>query len=311
MKIDRKKIVLLTTTIVLALTIGISYFFSSFSSTLGLAAMHERQKSLPTVAPAAISGWTFTGTYLRIGINDAGSFIDPRTNVGWEYPIGAPNECLAVAWLGEGYVIAYKVWKNATWVDNVAYFQPSYGLVNLKQYWKVLMRNDANFAVVRIIMQTTDNQLRLVFEFRFPKDQKYVELRTGINNIGSGSVRDVLYKRIVDWDIHRTISNHWTSDSHAAYASYYNETTACWYFMTVSGENVWAPRKYVSYADLYAWDDDSARIPSLSIQSDERIWFDGCAGIYYDFEGEWARGWIGNVFTVYQAAENPYIPPPA
>jgi len=271
---DIKKTVPLATATILALIIAISFFFYGFSSDVALAALHDRQTSVASVEPTAISGWTFTGTYLKIGINDAGSFIDPRTLVGWEYPIGTPNECLAYAWLGEGYVIAYKIWDGKKWVDNVAYFQLGYGLVNLKQLWAVIKRNDDNFAVVRITMQTTDNQLRLVFEFRFPKDQKYVELRTGINNVGNSSVRDVLYKRIVDWDIHRDTGNYWTSDSHSAYASHYNETTGYWYFMTVSGDTVWAPRRCVSYADLYAWDDDSVRRPGMSMQSDERIRFD-------------------------------------
>jgi len=153
--------------------------------------------------------------------------------------------------------------------------------------------------------------LKLEFIFNFPKHQKYVWLQTKITS--NFAVRDVLYKRIVDWDIHHAIGNDWTSDSHSAYASYFNKTLGKTIEMSVSGYTapVATEGNLPVYVDLNAWEDMGLyRYPGpFDIQShNNKLTFDGNAAIYYDI-GNLAAGKNRIVYTVYQAGWNWWSPP--
>jgi hypothetical protein len=278
--------------------------------------------------PTPIPGNVYTGMYLRIGVNWGGTFgVGNGTDglgVGFQYPIGNQFESLAIWWWGEGYAIFYKT-QNPTgaWTDNKAYWWPSLGWpppafcrlipVTYGQYM-----DDDNRAVVYSRMKTIDGALTLTFAFSFPKAQKYVLLQTIItNNLGS-KVRDVLYKRIVDWDIHQQTMNYWTNDAHAAYASWFNANLTRWIVLSVAGySNPTATLgDLLGYVDLSAWDDIDAwgngtttRDPGKAdIQSHDRpLFIDANAAIYYDL-WDLSAYETRNVWTVYQAGWNVQAP---
>lgn len=292
------------------------------------------QSAVPSTTPTPIPGVVYTGMYLRIGINKGGTFgvnitADPPMLVGFQYPIGYPYESLAIWWWGEGYVIAYKVWEDEMWIDKIAYWWPSLGwpppaFCRMQYVSSGEYMNDDNRAVFWSRMMTTDGALKLTFAFSFPKHQKYVLLQTIIQNTGKyGKLRDVLYKRIVDWDVHgpmmQTSINCWTSDAHAAYASLFNPEFNRWFVMSVAGYSNPTPalEDLVGYVDLWAWDDIDAwggtarttRWPGeMDIQSHDRCLFiDGNAAIYYDL-WDLDAGEKRNVWTVYQAGWNEEMP---
>jgi hypothetical protein len=280
--------------------------------------------------PTQVPGIIYRGQYIRIGLNKGGTFgvNQSRRLVGFQYPIGRQFESLAWAWWGEGYVIAYKIFDGENWVDNIAYWWPSLGWLpppfcRMQYVGSDQHMNDSNRAVFWSKMRTIDGALTLTFAFNFPKHQKYVLLETFIQNSMDAPLKDVLYKRIVDWDIHGPFgfgeTNYWTNDAHAAYASLFNPELYRWIVMSVAGyANPKLLSDYVGYVDLYAWDDIDAwggyrttRWPGeLDWQSHhETLWIDGNAAIYYDL-WDMRPGESKHVWTVYQAGWHEDSPPP-
>jgi len=286
---------------------------------VGPSASPQKPAGVAPATPAtAIPGVIYTGTYIRIGLNNGGTFgvstTTPPTNpgVGFQFPIGPQYESLAIWWWGEGYVLNYKVLVSGVWQDRVAYWWPDLGWPppagsRIVPIYAKQTRNDNNRAIWEVKVQTVDKVLNVTFVFSFPKPQKYVLLETTIKNTGAmGKVRDLLYKRIVDWDIHQDTGNMWTSDSHAAYASYYNATLGATYVMSVAGYTPTVLTNIPAYVDLYAWEDIPGRPPgSADIQTHHAaLLTDGNAGIYYDLGGDLSSGSSKKVVTVYQAGWN-------
>lgn len=280
------------------------------------------QSATPKGTPTPIPGVIYVGKYLQIGINDGGTFgVGNGTDgfgVGFQYPIGNQYESLAIWWWGEGYVIAYKVLEEGRWIDKIAYWWPSEGWPPPPHCRIVYVAsgeymNDDNRAVFWSRMMTVDKALTLTFAFSFPKHQKYVLLQTVIKNNFGAKLRDVLYKRIVDWDIHWDTMNYWTNDAHAAYASFFNVTEQRWIVMSVAGYSNPTTQlgDLVGYVDLYAWDDIGPPIRDpgeLDWQSHHRsLYMDGNAAIYYDL-WDLKPYETRNVWTVYQAGWNVEIP---
>jgi len=274
----------------------------------------QSSESMP-LSPAIIPGVTYTGSYIRIGVNKGGTFCvgDTATvGTGFQFPIGSQHESLAAGWWVEGYAVFYKVKTTTGWVDNRAYWWPILGwpppaASRIVPVYAVQRRNDTNRAIYEVRVQTVDKVLNVTFKFSFPKPQKYVLLETKITNTGvMGTVRDVLYKRIVDWDVHgNAVDNRWTNDAHAAYASGFNSTSNKWFTMSVAGYTPTALENQVSYVDLCAWDDTDPPLPrgpgTMDIQShDQPLWGDGNAAVCYDL-GNIASGATKTVVTVYQA----------
>ncbi len=156
------------------------------------------QLSQPTSAPRTpYVGEIFTGTYLKIGIEDQyGDFgvEDPVTGepVGFQYPIGTAYESLAIGWWGEGYVIAYD--------GEVFYHQPNYGTYgNMTPLWDWVISDTPTKAEYVVAAQAGD--IRAYFYFVFPKASSNVYLYTILQNTGTTTLSDVYYKRLVDWDV--------------------------------------------------------------------------------------------------------------
>jgi len=309
----------------------------------------------------SIPGWTFSGTFLKIGVNKGGTFITGGFSgiigtapwgVGFQFPKGDQYESLAfpvattsgppAGWV-EGYSISYKTYKAKlrNWVDNIAYWWPGLGWgyyigdiwvpgpppESRLIYWKSSMvRNDTNRAIVQSFMNTTDGALTLKFTFSFQKHQAYVELRTDV--YANKNVRDVLYKRIVDWDVYKIGTyqdkkNDWSSGPNFAYAreSTPGSVMGANGIMSVTGYAYTTKEQLHSlpvYVDLYAWDDLKKRepgwlypsytvdLPQDMIQSpagwiSETAYRDYCAAIYYELDNI-AIGASRTVYTVYQAA---------
>jgi len=297
-----------------------------------MAKLPESSQAASLAPPTPIPGVTYTGMYIRIGLNDGGTFGWTPTVVpygtpgtGFQFPIGAQYESLAIYWWGEGYVVAYKVKTAKGWVDNIAFWWPELGwpppaVSRIVPVYAKQLRNDTNRAIREVRVQTVDKVLNITFKFSFPKPQKYVLLETKITNNGvMGEVRDVLYKRIVDWDVHKSIMNMWTNDAHAAYATFYNRTLDRYIEMSVSGYTSAKLTNAVSYVDLFAWDDIqvslidtkvTTRHPgTMDIQSHNMVLpGDGNAAVYYDL-GNMAARTTKAVITVYQAGwHGQYIP---
>jgi len=325
--LERKKKLLLFVSAALVTVMLVAVVSSTLSSTSSTLGPTAQSSGALLGTPTPIPGVIRTGMYIRIGVNKGGTFgvgkgTDPGT--GFQYPIGPQFESLAIWWWGEGYAIFYKTLSpTGGWVDNKAYWWPSLGWppklpdCNLIPVGFASLRDDDNRAIIKATLNTADGALKLEFTFSFPKPQKYVLLETKITNLGEkGALRDVLYKRIVDWDIHQNTANSWTSDSHSAYASLYSRSLYRFIELSVSGYTPTGLENLPAYVDLCAWDDINAtgsiydypttRYPGMrDIQSHNREipYFDGNAAIYYDL-GEMKERTTKAVYTVYQAGWN-------
>lgn len=325
---ERRKKILAGLTTILASVLVISLMSLSLPTVSSIPLSPSQQPVSPRGTPSPIPGVIYAGKYLQIGINDGGTFgVGNGTDgfgVGFQYPIGNQYESLAWAWWGEGYVVAYKTFDGEQWIDNIAYWWPSLGwppppFCGMMFVARGEYMNDHNRAVFWSKMQTNDGALTLTFAFSFPKHQKYVLLQTIIENTWGEKLRDVLYKRIVDWDIHQITENEWTNDAHAAYASVYSERLQRSIVLSVAGYSNPTPSlsNLIGYVDLYAWDDIddwggdvTTRDPGeWDIQSHDKILpGDGNAAIYYDL-WDLKPHEKTNVWTVYQAGWNEGILP--
>lgn len=283
--------------------------------------------------PDPVPGEIFAGDYLRVGINHGGTLgvghDDPGVGFQWA-GLDPPNptESLAIWWWGEGYKIAYKVRDGIAWEDKVAYYQPGYGYpppdsTNIIPVSHKEIRNDNNAAVKEVKVMTRDRKLLLTFTFTLLKEYPELNLETTIKNRRSELIRDIVYTRIVDWDVcQNTGGNMWASTDHAAYAWYNDpddEPDLGNVQLTVAGHDgmadhsgklsmmSWmlekcAPMRMplVSYVDLNAWDDQEVREPNSVTQSFVPIQGDYNAGIYYKI-GDLMYGSKATVYTVYQA----------
>lgn len=294
-----------------------------------------------TSALNPVPGVIFTGDYLRIGINNGGTFgvtnpaggvADPGVGLQWagDTPFTTPStESLAWAWWGEGYNIAYKTQREGgSLVDHVAYYQPGYGwpppvATNIVPVSATTIINDDQKAIRQVVVRTRDGILQLTFTFTFLKEYPKVILQTTVKNVGFSllPVTDVVYKRLVDFDVCTAqTSNEWASTANAAFAwennpgptGYIPSTMVGPVQLTVAGyqEDVATSADSLpTYVDLNAWDDMTVRKPGQVLQSFVPITGDHAAGIYYDLTN--LARLVDNqdvVYTVYQANFPPLGP---
>ena len=287
-----------------------------------------------SISSTTIPGEIFTGDYLRIGINNAGSlgvgniYVNP--GVGFQWAGTVPNtfpstESAAIWFWGEGYKIAYKEREKKMLVDTVAWYQPSLGgfppapETNIVPVSEKLIIDDKQKAVKEIKVKTKDNKLLITFLFTFLKQYPELNLETTITNTGKVPVRDVVYTRIVDWDVCTDTNNNWASTSHEAYAWVTTNFPMCglpnrMIQLTIAGHDgaykkfastdtislLNTPLPVVNYVDLNAWDDMTIRSPGDVVQSFVPILGDYNAGVYYKI-GELKPRESKTVYTVYQS----------
>jgi hypothetical protein len=286
------------------------------------------------IGNTTIPGEIFTGDYLRIGINNAGSlgvgdiFVNP--GVGFQWAGDDPNkfpstESAAIWFWGEGYKIAYKEREGRNLVDTVAWYHPSiagYPPVpgtNIIPVSEKLIIDDKQKAVKEIKVKTKDNKLLITFLFTFLKQYPELNLETTIKNTGKVPVRDVVYTRLVDWDVCTDTYNNWASTGHEAYAWVTTKDPQCrlpdrMIQLTIAGHDgafkkfdlsakfdlLGLPLPVVNYVDLNAWDDMTIRSPMDVVQSFVPILGDYNAGVYYKI-GELKPQESKTVYTVYQS----------
>jgi len=150
------------------------------------------------VAYTQYEGNVFSGTYLRVGLNDygvLGVLSEEEGDVGFQYPIGYEFESLATGWWGDGWSIFYG--------ENEAGFSPDDGPWGTIEEISPVVRVDAvkDGYIKTCILTTSDEQLQLTFKFRFINDKKYLILVMFIKNIGSTTIQNLEVKKIVDWDV--------------------------------------------------------------------------------------------------------------
>jgi len=307
-------------------------------SSLAVAALKSPQTEEISVesCPDPVPGEIFTGDYIRVGINHAGTLgvsqkeacSDPGVGFQWagDKPFGdlaSSTESAAIFWWGEGYKIAYKEREIDRWVDTVAYWQPGFGFPprpesNIVLESERLIINDKQKAVKEIKVRTADKKLLITFTFTLLKQYPELNLQTTIMNAGRVPVRDVVYTRIIDWDVCTDVVNNWASTGHEAYAwdvctplsSPDDVAIPKMVQLTIAGHDGTFMRAYrlldnpvpiVNYVDLYAWDDMTVRRPNLAVQSFVPVPdVDYNAGVYYKI-GELRPGESKTVYTVYQS----------
>lgn len=159
------------------------------------------------------NGRVYTGSYLRVGVNDYGALgvCDAVLgDVGFQYPIGYNYESLAVGWWGDGWSVFYG--------DSSAGFSPDddawgtiYG-VTPTVTWTATPYGYLH----TIKISTNDGVLLLEFRVEIFNDKKYIKIETYITNTGTETITDLEYKRVVDWDVWLPLiddySNYWGMD---------------------------------------------------------------------------------------------------
>ena len=176
------------------------------------------------------------------------------------------------------------------------------------------------YLIREVVVKTADSKLKLTFTFTFLKEYPNVVLETKITNTTWHNLRDVVYKRIVDFDVCTEISNDWASTSNEAFAREDAPSDPAYGYippgmsgpvqLTVAGyqeDKLWQGDSLPTYVDLDAWLDLSTRKPGQVVQSFVPITGDWNAGIYYDI-GDLKFRETKVVYTVYQANFPPHDP---
>ncbi len=285
-----------------------------------------------TLSPTTyITGDIFTGDYVRIGINDFGTigvgqgFLGVGLQWAGDTPFAYPTtESLAIAYWGEGFLVGYNEMNPFTLAPTLrheAFYQPDFGaplpaFTNLSVVpGAKLVHEFDNSAFKEVVLTTNDGLLRLTFSFVFDKLQPGLVLKTQIQNLSTKPLRDVVYKRIVDFDVLASFYNDWSAGAFEATAAE-NVPGGLGYVptgldlparMTVSGQQGHQQPLKRSFlvpmmptlVDLWAWDDITTRAP-MRIENSHMMTEDDCnAALHYSL-GYFAPGESKDVFTIYQ-----------
>lgn len=252
----------------------------------------------------AVSGDIFTGNYLRIGINNGGAFgvIDNsgiRTSLQSSI-YGSDTDSI----YADGYNFAYQKGTE----NKIAYWDrllgiPPWPTSNINIISNSILTNDNEKIVKKTVVKTTDGALMMNFTFTFMKRYSNVNLDTVITNIGTTTLKNIVYKRVVDVDICGS-NNAWVSDSNSAFArvpdvyvivtSYCSEKKPK---ITVAGIGP------VSYVDLNR-DDRYAIGSGNTVQDRSYVIGDYAALIHYNI-GSLSPKQSKTVATSYQASFPP------
>lgn len=297
-----------------------------------MALESPQTKEAATLSPIVwIPGNIFEGDFLRIGINDAGSLGvgQGMLGVGLQFAGDTPyqfptTESLAIFYWGEGYYVAYNEMNPMTMaptIEHQAYYQPELGWppppsTNLSVLGSAkFVAEFPNQAIKEAVVVTNDGLMRLTFSFVFDKQQPGLILKTTLQNIGTKPLRDVIYKRIVDFDVLGNVFNQWSSSAFEATA-WTSQPGGLGYLppgligparLTVAGQQGHQQPLKRSFLvplmpnliDLNAWDDSFLRSPRYIETSHNTPDEDCNAALYYAL-GYFAPGESKDVFTIFQ-----------
>ncbi len=131
----------------------------------------------------------------RVIISDHGNIIEFESPAGYEH--------LGAVYKSEGYVLCYdppagpSVHAYDGGQDEAGFGAPT-----------VLSASPTSAVVVR---ETTDGVLRLRQQFTFRGVEKRVFIQNTIKNLTTGTVSDIVFRRVAEFDIDRGGSSGWTS----------------------------------------------------------------------------------------------------
>jgi len=192
-----------------------------------------------------------TGTYLRIGINEAAHYCDYDIGYGFQYPHG--YEHAAAGWWGEGFTFGYMV--GTTQFLATSYEDSPY-VTGLNLVSGAVIADTPSYAIYETVSTTTDGRMELVHNFHFQKATKFVILTTTIRNIGTETLSGVRYRRIWDIDVDSIFDNEFDVDLSRsmlyAWENHYVALAASW----VNPPNEW---------DVNAWDDRDVYLPGPTV----------------------------------------------
>ena len=269
------------------------------ASAFAQSTLNDEPAAFADSAAASMPGVICSGDLLTIGLNEGGSFIFEGT--GFQFPSGAANESLAVAFLGEGWKLSYKEDEGGTIVDTTASFQPGLGFNNAEPVSARLVRDDDQECLYEVVVRTTDRKLALKFEFQFRKAYPSVVLTTEVRSRHRRELFDIIYARLVDWDVNGDTVNHWTSDSNAAYACEGTTTVGVAGFDIDEVKRSRQETPRILYADEYSWDDLTTRGPGSDVRKNRvPTEVDSNAGIHYKLH-ELRKPQSVSVYTLYFA----------
>lgn len=246
----------------------------------------------------SVPGSIFTGDYIRIGINDGGTLGvgSSEPGVGIQSSSDGSTESIAVGTWLEGYNVAYNDGTN-----KVGYWYPALGYPpstssNIVIVSNSVVQNDNDKAIKKTVVKTGDNKLIMTFTWTFMKRYPYVLLDTNIKNNANMQLKNVVYKRMADFDVCGNFDNSFSSSSDSAYAQ-----TNC---QNLGNAQLTIAEKGASYVDLYSWDDLQSISPGYIDHSIVPINGDEAPAVYYTI-GNLDYGKSVTINTVYQA----YFPP--
>jgi len=323
-----------------AVMVSVTMLLPALASAQARSPQDDGGGAVRNVPAAAIPGVVCSGATLDIGLNPGGSFgVGTGTGTGFRFPnsLGAAAESLAYLFWGDGWKLSYKEkMKDGSVVDKTAFWQPNFGYPppassNFAPVSAALVRDDDQACVYRAVVRTTDRRLSLTFTFDFQKAFPSVVLTTKVTNASPAKLYDLIYGRAVDFDVHANITNSWTSNDSAAFAT--NDTATPPVTLSVAGfvdgntdchDGHWAwgetstfgPRssKCDDAAQVLLVDEDTYEIDGAAIPDYDKRGpgesivknrvphaFDGFATIHY-LLGELGPGRSKSVTTVYSGA---------
>jgi len=233
----------------------------------------------PTPEPVALAA-EYTGAFLHFGITDYGEIMP------FQYPVG--NEHLRVGSYIAGYTIAYM----AGGVDYVCHagFDRRSGIAPVSFTELV---NDPVRVVAEVVTRTTDNRLRVVQRFTFLRSDKYIAIRTTLENTSGGPLDDVVFKSFADWDVDGDYSDDswdYHSTLHTVFA-WDNKYTAI------------GSQRTPDLMDIYGWDDYARRQTVVDYPVGPVHDLDGLEVLHFEM-GDLAAGGSTDLATVYASGDD-------
>ncbi len=236
-------------------------------------------ETLPTSSMSRAAG-VYSGDYLQFGISDYGEIMPFR------YPIG--NEHLAVgAWIS-GYTIAYRIGGY----DNIRYASYDYrsGIIPLS-YTEIV--NDPYQVIVKVEARTSDGYLKITRLFTFTRSDKYINVKTTLENVSGLLLEDIVFKSYADWDVDGDYGDdNWNYDMsrNMIYAYDIKYTTI-------------ASKQTPDAMDIDGWGDFQSRTTTVNYPTGPVYNYDGLELLHYNL-GNIGGGTSKEIINAFGAGEN-------
>jgi hypothetical protein len=229
--------------------------YSTEESMKGIIQYRVNQNATGHLQPLA---GTYTGDHLNFGLSDYGEIMP------FQYPVG--TEHLQVGSYLSGYTVCYN-----NGADHVAYtgYESRNGIVPVS-YTEVV--NDVEEAVIDVVTQTSGGELTITQRFTFDKQDKFIRIKTNIENTSGGTLNGIVFKKWADWDMDDDYE-----DDNWDYDSTHNMIYA-WdiHHGTIAGETP------PDYRDIYGWDDYDRRLTNEDYPNGPITYFDGLEILHYE-----------------------------